>query len=161
VRQGLTGPDQRQVSATGLLPPYIPMDATLYLGKDDAWPYKLVLVGRKPTTLIDTRKEGVDGRKIGSLSSIERIDPTSITLEYTNVKINPTLDLDAFAFQAPSTASVEDGTEMIIKQLDSAIAMQAERRKAEEAKKEGPVLKQSLDIPSPPGAPSVAPPPQQ
>jgi outer membrane lipoprotein-sorting protein len=161
VRQGLTGPDQRQVSATGLLPPYIPMDATLYLGKDDAWPYKLVLVGRKPTTLIDTRKEGVDGRKIGSLSSIERIDPTSITLEYTNVKINPKLDLETFAFEAPSTASVEDGTEMIVKQLDSAIAMQAERRKAEEAKKEGPVLKQSLDIPSPPGATSVAPPPQQ
>jgi len=161
VRQGLTGPDQRQVSATGLLPPYIPMDATLYLGKDDGWPYKLVLVGRKPTTLLDTRKEGVDGRKIGSLSSIERIDPTNITLEYTNVQINPTLDPDAFAFQAPPAASVEDGTEMIVKQLDSAIAMQAERKKAEAAKKEGPVLNQSLEVPLPPGASSVGPPPQQ
>jgi outer membrane lipoprotein-sorting protein len=161
VRQGLTGPDQRQVSVTGILPPYIPMDATLYLGKDDAWPYKLVLVGRRPTRLLDTRKEGVDGRKIGSLSSIERIDPTNITLEYTNVKLNPTLNVDEFAFQAPSNASVEDGTEIIIKQLDSAIAMQAERKKAEAAKKEGPVLDQPLEVPSPPGAPSVGPPPQQ
>ena len=161
VRQGLTGPDQRQASATGLLPPYIPMDATLYLGKDDGWPYKLVLAGKKPTILMDTRKEGVDGRKIGSLSSIERIDPTNITLEYTNVKLNTTLDLDLFAFQAPSTASVEDGTEMIVKQLDSAIAMQAERKKAEAAKKDGPVLNQSLDVPLPPGSPSVSPPPQQ
>ena len=66
-----------------------------------------------------------------------------------------------FAFQAPSTASVEDGTEMIVKQLDSAIAMQAERKKAEAAKKDGPVLDQSLDVPLPPGAPSVSPPPQQ
>src|SRR5262249_45941094 len=161
VRQGLTGPDQRQVAATGLLPPYIPMDATLYLGKDDGWPYKLVLLGRKPTTVFDTRKEGVDGRKIGSLSSIERIDPTNITLEYHNVQINPTLDLDAFAFQAPPSASVEDGTEMIVKQLDSAIAMQAERKKAEASKKEGPVLNQSLEVPLPPGSSSVGPPPQQ
>jgi outer membrane lipoprotein-sorting protein len=161
VRQGLTGPDQRQASATGLLPPYIPMDATLYLGKDDAWPYKLVLAGRKPTRLLDTRKEGIDGRKIGSLNSIEVIDPTSILLEYTNVQINPTLDPDAFAFQAPSNAQVEDGTEMIIKQLDTAIAMQAERKKAEAAKKEGPVLEKSLEVPVPPGSPSAGPPPQQ
>lgn len=161
IRQGLTGPDQRQVSATGLLPPYIPMDATLYLGKEDGWPYKLVLVGRKPTRLLDTRKEGVDGRKIGSLSSIEVIDPTSITLEYTNVRLNPTLSPSEFAFQPPSNASVEDGTEMIVKQLDSAIAMQAERKKAEAAKKEGPILNQSLEVPPPSGQPSASPPPQQ
>lgn len=164
IRQGLTGPDQRQASLTGLLPPYIPMDATLYLGKDDAWPYKLVLSGRKPTTLLDTRKVGVDGRPIGSLSSIERIDPTTITLEYTNVKLNPTLSPDEFAFQAPNTAAVEDGTEMIVKQLDSAIAMQAQRKKDEAAKKEGPVLNQSLDVAPPPapapGSPSSGPPPQ-
>lgn len=160
-RQGLTGPDQRQASATGLLPPYIPMDATLYLGKDDGWPYKLVLEGRRPTKLLDTRKEGVDGRKIGSLSSIEVIKPTSITLEYTNVRLNPKLSADEFAFQPQSAASVEDGTEMLVKQLDSYIAMQAERKKAEATKKEGPVLNQSLEVPPPPAQPSVGPPPQK
>ena len=160
VRQGLTGPDQRQANVTGLLPPYMPMDATLYLGKDDGWPYKLNLVGRKPTKLLDTRKMGPDGRPIGSRSSIETVDPTNISLEYSNVRINPTLNPDEFAFQAPPAASVEDGTEMIVKQLDSAIAMQRERKNNEAAKKEGPVLNQSLDVPVPPGTPPVSPPQQ-
>ena len=44
-RQGLVSPDGRPVGAGGFLPPYIPMDGTLYLGKDDGWPYKLVLMG--------------------------------------------------------------------------------------------------------------------
>jgi outer membrane lipoprotein-sorting protein len=154
-RQGLTGPDQRQVSSTGMLPPYIPGLAVLYLGKDDGFPYKLELRGQKPTVLFDTRKRGPDGRPIGSRSSIESVEPTNITLEYTNVKLNPELNLDEFAFQAHSAASVEDGTEMIVKQLDTAIAMQAERKKAEAAKKEGPVLDRSLDITPPPGLPPV------
>jgi hypothetical protein len=84
-RQGLAGPDGRPVVQSGLLPPYIPRDASLYLGKDDGWPYKLVLQGRALTILLDTRKVGPDGRPIGSKSSIERPDPTKITLEYTNV----------------------------------------------------------------------------
>ena len=79
-------------AATGLLPPYIPMDATLYLGKDDGWPYKLVLVGRKPTILMDTRKEGrsTAARSAPSARSNASTRP-NITLVYTNVKINPTL----------------------------------------------------------------------
>ena len=39
-RQGLVGLDGRPVAAGGFLPPYIPMDATLYLGKEDGWPYQ-------------------------------------------------------------------------------------------------------------------------
>ena len=48
---------------------------------------------------------------------------------------------------------------MIVKQLDSAIAMQAERKKAEATKKDGPVLNQSLDVPPPPAGASITPPP--
>src|SRR5262249_15268019 len=48
-RQGLMGPDGRPVPASGVLPPFIPCDASLYLGKDDGWPYKVVILGRKPT----------------------------------------------------------------------------------------------------------------
>jgi hypothetical protein len=153
-RKNLTGPDQRQVAMTGMLPPYVPKRANLYLGKEDGWPYKLELLGQAQTAVIDTRKTGPDGRPIGSLRSIETVDPTRIVLEYTKVKLNPPLDVSQFAFQAHSTALVEDGTEMIVKQLDSIIAMQAERKKADAAKKEGPVLEQSLDIPPPPGAPA-------
>lgn len=161
VRQGLTGPDQRQVAANGLLPPYIPMDAILYLGKEDGWPYKLELTGRPQTALIDTRKVGPDGQRIGSRSSIEKVPQTVIVLEYTNVKLNPALNPADFAFQAPSNASVEDGTEMIVRQLDTTIARQAEMKKAEAAKKEGPVLEKALDIPLPSGSPSAAPPSPQ
>ncbi len=102
VRQGLVGLDGRPVAAGGFLPPYIPMDATLYLGKDDSWPYKLVLVGRKPSVLFETRRIGPDGRPIGAKSSIEKITPSEITLIYTDVKLNAKLRLEEFAFQAPA-----------------------------------------------------------
>ena len=159
-RQNITGPEQRRMAANGLLPPYIPMDATLYLGKDDAWPYKLELVGRPQTSLIDARKVGPDGQRIGSRSSIEKIPQTRIVLEFTNVKLNPTLGPASFAFQAPSNASVEDLTETIVKQLDVAIARSAELKKADADRKDGPVLEKSLEIPLPSGDAAAAPPKQ-
>jgi hypothetical protein len=149
-RQGLTGPNQQQVNLLGLLPPYIPSDAILYLGKDDGWPYKLVLAGRKRTLVEDTRKKGPDGRYIGSKSSIEIVAPTKIVLEYSDVQLNPTLNPALFAFSPPGSASVDDGTEMIIRQIDAVIAHQASQKKDETSKKEGPVLDQSLEIPPPP-----------
>ena len=63
----------RPVNAGGFLPPYIPMDGTLYLGKEDGWPYKLVLVGRKPSTVFETRRLGPDGRPIG-VQELDRED---------------------------------------------------------------------------------------
>jgi RNA polymerase sigma factor (sigma-70 family) len=133
-RQGLAGPDGRPVLLNGLLPPYLPSDASLYLGKDDGWPYKLVLMGRPLSVRLDTRQVGPDGRRIGSLSSIERPDPTKITLEYTNVKINIAIRVDEFAFQAPPTAQVDDNTEVIVRMLDQGIAIKPPRKKAEAAK---------------------------
>jgi outer membrane lipoprotein-sorting protein len=149
-RQGLVGPDGRAVGAGGFLPPYIPMDGTLYLGKDDGWPYKLVLVGRRPSALFETRRLGPDGRPIGAKSSIEKVNPSEIRLIYSDVKLNAKIRLDEFAFQAPPAAVVDDSTEAIVKGLDQAISMEAQRKKTEAAKKEGPMLNQSIDIPSPP-----------
>jgi outer membrane lipoprotein-sorting protein len=149
-RQALVGPDGRPVGAGGFLPPYIPMDGTLYLGKDDSWPYKLVLVGRKPSALFETRRLGPDGRPIGAKSSIEKITPSEIRLTYSDVKLNAKIRLDEFAFQAPPAAVVDDSTEAIVKGLDQAIAMESQRKKSEAAKKEGPVLDQSIEIPAPP-----------
>ncbi len=148
-RQGLAGPDGRPVPQNGLLPPYIPSDVRLYLGKDDGWPYKLELRGRPVSVLFDTRKVGPDGRRIGSKSSIEQPVPTKITLEYTNVKLNATIRIEQFAFTAPPTAQVDDSTEMIVRMLDQGIAMQAQRKKDEAAKKEGQVLEQPIEVPRP------------
>jgi hypothetical protein len=153
-RQGLVGPDARPVAAVGLLPPYIPCDATLYLGKDDSWPYQLIVVGRKPSAAFDTRRIGPDGHRIGSKSSIEEVVPSRIQLVYSNVKLNPTIRPSEFAFQPPPSASVDDATDLIVRGLDQAILAQADRKKNEAAKKETPpVIEQPLDIPPPPGSP--------
>jgi outer membrane lipoprotein-sorting protein len=149
-RQGLVSPDGRPVGTVGFLPPYIPMDGTLYLGKDDGWPYKLVLVGRKPSALFETRRIGPDGRVIGSKSSVEKITPSEIRLTYSDVKLNAKIRVDEFAFQAPPAAVVDDSTEAIVKGLDQAISMETQRKKSEATKKEGPVLDQPIDIPPPP-----------
>jgi hypothetical protein len=156
-RQGLVGPDTRPVAAGGFLPPYIPMDATLYLGKEDGWPYKLVLVGRKPSVLFETRRIGPDGRPVGAKSSIEKVTPSEITLSYKDVKFNTKLRLEEFAFQAPPTANVDDSTEAIVKMLDQAIQMEIQRKKNEAAKKDGPVLDKTIDVPPTPPDPTAPP----
>jgi outer membrane lipoprotein-sorting protein len=148
-RQGLNGPDSRPVNAVGSLPPYIPANAVLYLGKDN-WPYKLVLVGQKPSALYDVRRVGPDGKVIGSKSSIERVVPTSIDLVYSNVKLNVKIKVDEFAFQAPPSAPVDDGTETYIKILDQAIQSEIQRKKNEAAKKDGPVIDHAIDLPPSP-----------
>jgi outer membrane lipoprotein-sorting protein len=147
-RQGLIGLDGRPVAAAGFLPVYIPMDATLYLGKEDGWPYQLVLVGRKPSVL-ETRRTGPDGRPVAVKGSIDKVIPGEIKLVYTDVKLNAKLRLEEFAFQAPPTANVDDSTEMLIKGLDQAIQVEIQRKKNEAAKKEGALLDQP-----PTGAPA-------
>ena len=42
-----------------LLPPYLPGEATLYLGKADYWPYKVVLAGTQPPVPMDTVAVGI------------------------------------------------------------------------------------------------------
>jgi outer membrane lipoprotein-sorting protein len=153
-RNGLTGPDQRPVPAIGPLPAFIPSLATLYIGKDDGWPYKLILVGKVPTILQDTRLKGPDGRPIGRRSAIEKIEPSRIELSYSNVRINPPISDSEFAFEPPSNAMVEDNTEIILKSLDQAIQVQAMQKRAQAAQQEGPVLDQSLEIPKPPTEPT-------
>ncbi len=159
-RQGLIAPDGRNVQQIGMLPPYIPTDALLYVGKEDGWPYKLRLSGRPPTTVFDTRKKGPDGRYIGSKSSIETVAPTKIVLEYSDVKLNVAIQVNEFVFQPPPAASVEDNTEMMVRALEQAIRVQSERKKAEATKKDGAVLEQEINIPPPPGTPASPPSPQ-
>ncbi len=153
-RNGLVGADQRPLPAAGPLPAFVPSRATLYLGKEDGWPYKLDMVGSVPTVLLDTRRTGPDGKLIGSRSSIEKIDPSEIKLAYTNVKINAAIKPEEFAFQAQPDANVEDNTEALIKGLDQAIQVQAMQKRAEAARQEGPVLDQPIDIPKPPADPT-------
>jgi outer membrane lipoprotein-sorting protein len=149
-RQGLIGLDSRPVSPTGVLPPYIPMDATLYLGKEDSWPYKVLLEGRPLTAVYDLRRTGPDGRPIGAKRSIEKVPRSIVTLSYSDVKLNVPIKADDFYFEPPTNATVEDDTEQILKGLDRALEIEAQRKKAEAARKEGEVLDQPIDVPKTP-----------
>ncbi len=137
-RQALVGPDSRPVSSMGVLPPYIPMDATLYLGKDDSWPYQLLLAGRPMTQLFETRRLGPDGRPIGAKGSIEKVPRSIIKLSYVDVKFNGVIKPEEFFFQAPANAIVDDNTEAIIKGLDRALEVERKRRRTRPPARKGP-----------------------
>jgi len=151
-REGLVGPDQRPLPPTGMLPPYIPSLAILYIGKEDGWPYKLDLQGRQVSALVDTRQIGPDGKRIGTKSSIERQDPSELHLVYSNVQPGASIRAEEFAFQAPANANVEDNTEIVLKSLNQAIEYQAMQKRAEAAGKDGATLDQSIEIPKTPPA---------
>ena len=58
-----------------LLPPYIPGEATVYLGKSDYWPYKVVLAGTQPAVPLDTRRRGLNGEPIGAKARSSSSNP--------------------------------------------------------------------------------------
>jgi hypothetical protein len=153
-RTGLVGPDQRPLPPTGPLPAIVPSLATIFLGKQDGWPYRMDLVGKVPSILQDNRRIGPDGRPIGRLASIEKIEPSVIRLTYLNVILEPVIRPEEFAFEAPPGANVEDNTEMYRKGLEQAVQVQAAQKRVEAAKKDGPVLDQSIEIPKVPADPT-------
>jgi outer membrane lipoprotein-sorting protein len=155
-RDGLIGPNPQALPMLGLLPAYIPSLVTVWVGQDDGWPYKVRLVGRRPTKLIDTRRRGPDGRPIGSQSSIQEVKPTDITLVYSNVELNPELKIDEFVFTAPQGARVEDRTQQLVGGLDQLIQLRAAQKKSEAGKAEDAVLDQSLTVPKAGTAPAPA-----
>ena len=85
----------------------------------------------------DTRRVGPDGRPIGPKSTIEQVEPSKITLAYSDVKLNATIRVDEFAFQAPPSANVDDNTEVISKGLDQAIQVQVQQEEERGDTKEG------------------------
>ncbi len=145
-RQGLLGPNQQPLPPNGPLPPYVPSQATLYIGKEDGWPYKLRLAGRQPTMLFDTRRVGVDGQRIGSRSTIQTIEPSFTELVYKNIDFHPTFKDDAFVYNIPAGVRPDDGTETLLGELEQLIQMKIAQKKAEAAKAE-PILDQAIPVP--------------
>lgn len=145
----LQNPQQAQprLPMLGQLPSYIPSLVKVYLGKDDGWPYKVTLVGRDASVLLDTRKRGMDGQPIGAKSAVKQPAKTRMELTYTNVKLNPTLKPDEFAFQPPPNARYEDHTDQYVAGLDQAIQMRQAQSKIEASKTEDPLLKESIPVP--------------
>jgi hypothetical protein len=147
-RNGLLGPNQQPLPPTAPLPAYVPSQATLYIGKEDGWPYKVRLAGRMPTMLQDTRRIGPDGRPIGSQRLIleNAVEPSVIELVYKNVTLDLAIDGKEFDYQPPAGVKVDDTTEAIVGELEQLIQMKIAQKKAESAKNE-PLLDQSIPVP--------------
>ncbi len=158
-REGLYGPNQAIPPPTAPLPPFVPSLVVVYLGKQDSWPYKVELIGRTPSVVMDNRRIGPDGRPQGTLSTIQKVKPTRIEINYTNVLLNTDLRAAEFDWQPPSDVKFEDGTPAILSTLDQAIQLRAAKKKAEAAKSEDPLLKSPIEVPraSDPGPAAPAP----
>lgn len=134
---------QQPIPATTALPAYYPSLVVLYVGKNDGWPYKLTLVGRKPSVLMDKTKNAGEARRRESMD----VQPTRIELIYSNVVLNPSLKLAEFAFQPPPDTRFDDGTAQIVQGLEQMIAYQAAQKKTEASKSEPPTLDKGLTVP--------------
>ena len=145
-RANLLGPNDRPLSPTAPLPPYIPSNVRIFIGKADGWPYKILMKGNAPSLLQeDTRAiDPTSGRPVGQPRKPPKVDPSEITLTY---KLLPASEIsDAlFFFSAPAdmaATNVKDETEEFMAMLDQYIQIETNRKKAEAAKAEGePLLK--------------------
>ena len=155
-RDGLTGPDQQPLAPTASLPAYIPSLATVWIGKEDGWPYKVVLVGKVPSMLQEEpRQLGADGRP----KAVQKVQPSRIVLTYSNVQLNTALKPEEFAFQAPPGVRVDDNTDGLLNLLEQTLQTRIAQKKQEAAKAE-PLLDQAIPVPRSGGAldPSTLPP---
>ncbi len=150
-RTGLMQGD-RPLPPTVPLPPYIPSNIRLFLGKADLWPYKVEMIGNAPSLLQmeDTRPIGPDGRPVGVRKAPPKVDPSRVILTYTPL---PDADIkpELFVFSAPPDATnLMDKTDPFLANMDMAIAQHIASKKAEAAKSEGgPLIKETLTAPSP------------
>ena len=114
--------------------------------------------GRPPSVLYDTRRTGPDGRPVGTLASIQKIEPSVVMLTYTIVTLEPTFKANDFELHVPANARVEDSTEQVLSELEQMIQATIAAKKAETARTE-PLLPQTIEIPrTPPANDATAPP---
>lgn len=157
-REGLVGPREQGLSPTAPLPPYIPSNIQITLGKDNLWPYRVQMIGAVPSVALlqeDTRQIGQDGRPIGAKRPPPKINPSRLILEYQLQPPGP-IDPNKFVFAAPTDPNNTplDDTEQFLGFLDQTIMAETERKNAAAASKEAePILNDAIPVPRPaPGA---------
>jgi hypothetical protein len=149
-RAGLVGPNQQPLPPTIPLPPYMPANVGVWLGQDDGFPYQVEMYGNTPSMLANAPKIGLDNKPIASKPQANKVEPSRIVLRYANVKINPELKPEQFAWQPPADAKgVVDGTEQVLAELDQAIQYATAMKKTEAAKNAEPTLPAAIEVPRP------------
>lgn len=144
-RNGLLGPNMQPMPNTAPLPPYVPSIVSLWVGKEDGWPYKIVLQGKAPSILEDTRPIGPDGQRIGSKVTNTKVQTSRVEIAYTNVNLKASLNLNEFIFQAPPGAAIEDSTEGLMSMLDQHIRAEASKQQSGESSEK--LLEEPLQVP--------------
>lgn len=146
-REGLVGPNQQPLPPTVPLPAYMPSLVSVTIGKENGWPYKVLLVGKRPTVLLDLRKRDAAGNPMGRPTANQDVKVTRMDLSYVNVKLNPELNVDEFVFSAPPNVKPQDDTESLLAGLDQAIQVRAAQKKQEAARVDGDLLNQPINVP--------------
>ncbi len=148
-RAGLMGPNDRPISPTAPLPPYIPSNVRVFVSKDTLWPYRIEMTGRANSMLEeDTRQIGPDGRPIGQKKTPPKVDPSKIVLNYTLLPESEIKPGEHFVFAAPrDAANLIDETDQFLAQLDQYIQIESTRKKTEAAKGEDPAFPGSINVP--------------
>ena len=153
-------PGQPNTQPAGPLPPYMPSLVSVWVGKENGWPYKLILQGRALSIMERAKKQqqvGPDGRPVGRAEAPPNERPSKITLTYTGLKLNPQLDPTLFAFQPPPNVRVDDQTEKMVGELQTVLNEMAAQKKAEAAKGPGTDLPEGIAIPKPADLPTIPP----
>jgi len=143
----LTGPSQPSIAPNSPLPPYIPSLAQVWIGQEDGWPYRVWLEGHRPSIRedIDEREIGPDGKRVGRKGLARQVEVSKLVLTYSNVKVNPVVDKNTFAFPAPRDVSVLDRTDQFLILLErDATLFQAEQQNAGPKESE---LPRSIPVP--------------
>ncbi len=158
-RSRLVGPNDRPLTPTSPLPPYIPSNVQLFIEKATLWPYRIEMIGTVPTEMIEDVRE-IDkntGRPIGVRKPQPKISPSKITLLYTLLPESEIKPDEQFVFTAPRDATnVVDETDTFLKGLDQAILFKQNEKRAKEAAGEAadaPIKAPPLDLPTPPPTP--------
>ncbi len=159
-RSALVAPGQPPLPMNAPLPAYVPSIVRAWIGKENGWPYQIRLVGRAPSEInLNQAQIGPDGRPIRRPSVGPKVVPSTITLAYSNVKLNPVLKPEQFAFTAPPSMAnqVADDTQEFVTILTRFLDDAEARKRA--AGLGDSSLKQSISIPKPAQSPSEAPAP--
>lgn len=146
---GLAPPGQA-VPATTALPAYVPSVATLWIGKEDGWPYQVLLEGKARSVLLSPKQRlGPDGRPMGRVQPAPKEPPSRFLLKYSNVQLDGTIDPDNFAFAVPdgTQVPVADLTSERLAEIEQVAQALAAQRRAEAAKAGESTLGSSLTVP--------------
>ena len=162
-RTGLFGPNDRPLPPTAPLPPYIPSNIRILIDKQKLWPYRIEMIGRAPTDMLEEDAREIDPvtkRPIGVRKAPPKVDPTNITLRYTLLPESEIKPDEQFVFTTPKNASnLVDETEQFLALLDRAIQFKLNEKQAkaaaEGAEGEGTIKTPAMELP--PSLPSATP----